>query len=77
MPATDPTDTDPTEPESRTWFERNGLLAALVLFGLPLLLGLGLRELGVSDTAAELTQIVVGVTALIAVAVYIVRVRRG
>ncbi len=71
MPDTDPNDTD-----TRTWFERNGIIAALVLFGAPFLIAVGLRELGASDTTAELTQIIVGVTALVAVAVFILRNRK-
>ena len=70
------TDTDPNDADTRTWFERNGIIAALVLFGAPLLLAVGLRELGASDTVAELTQIIVGVTALVAVAVFIIRSRK-
>jgi hypothetical protein len=68
-------DADGPEP-ARTWFERNAIVASLVLLGVPFLLAGALRGLGASDTAAELTQIVVGVTALIVVAVVIVRSRR-
>jgi hypothetical protein len=70
------TDADPDDADSRTWFERNGIIAALLLFGAPLLLAVGLRGLGASDTVAELTQIIVGVTALVAVAVFIIRSRK-
>lgn len=70
------TDADPNDADTRTWFERNGILAALVLFGAPFLIAVGLRELGASDTVAELTQIIVGVTALVAVAVFILRSRK-
>jgi di/tricarboxylate transporter len=70
------TDADPNDADTRTWFERNGIIAALVLFGAPFLIAVGLRELGASDTVAELTQIIVGVLALVAVAVFILRNRK-
>jgi hypothetical protein len=62
--------------DTRTWFERNAIAASILLLGVPFLLRGLLRSLGASDTVAELTQIVVGAGALIAVAVVIVRSRR-
>lgn len=68
---------DAEEPEdTRTWFERNAIVAALLLIGVPFLIRGALQSLGASDTVAELTQIVVGVAALIVVTVVILRSRR-
>ena len=69
------TDDEPPR-EARTWFERNAILAALLLIGVPFLIRGALQSLGVSDTVAELTQIVVGVAALAVVTVVILRARR-
>lgn len=62
--------------ESRTWFERNAIAASVLLLGVPFLIRGLLTSLGASDTVAELTQIVVGVGALIVVAAVIMRSRR-
>lgn len=62
--------------QRRTWFERNALLASVLLLGVPLVLAGVLRSAGASDDMADLAQIVVGVAALVVVTVIIVRARR-
>lgn len=69
--------TDADEPEdTRTWFERNAIAAAVLLIGVPFVIRGALQSLGASDTVAELAQIVVGVGALAVVTVVILRSRR-